>query len=128
MCLINQLTGEDKLAGYVPPSTPPTYPFEIQAGFGNPLVQAGVVNNNYIVTSSNNIVTLPIADFTSGAVSGTNPPVSIVGFLQVFINQVNADGSMNVTVMNIAGCGSNAAGNSTVTGTSPVPIRLITSP
>jgi hypothetical protein len=125
MCLINQLTGQDTLAGY---PTAVTYPFQIQAGFGNPLVQAGVVNSNYVITSSNNIVTLPIADFGTTLLTGNTPAVSIVGFLQVFINTVNPDGSMNVTVMNIDGCGNNAAGNSTVTGTSPVPIRLITSP
>jgi hypothetical protein len=53
--------------------------------------------------------------------------VAIVGFLQVFINGINPDavGSLKVTVLNVAGCGE-AATNSPVTGTSPVPIRLIT--
>jgi hypothetical protein len=50
-----------------------------------------------------------------------------VGFLQVFVTQANGDGSLNVTVLNVAGC-SNSATNPPVpaSGTSPVPIRLIT--
>jgi putative Flp pilus-assembly TadE/G-like protein len=128
MCLINNAAGRDTLAGTL---TVPTYPFQIQAGFGNPLVQAGVgVSTNDIITVSNSVVTLPIYDGNGvtplGA--GNQPPVTIIGFLQVFINIVNPDGSMGITVLNVAGCSSSAAGNPTVTGTSPVPIRLITPP
>jgi Flp pilus assembly protein TadG len=126
MCLINQTVGQDALSGY-PTDTNISYPFEILAGFGNPLVKAGVVNDNNVVTSSNSIVTVPIADFGGVKLAGNQPSVSIVGFLQVFINVINSDGSMDVTVMNIAGC-SNSATNPSVTGTSPVPIRLITAP
>jgi len=50
-----------------------------------------------------------------------------VGFLQVFINRIDTYGNLNVTVMNVAGCG-DAATNQPVAGTSPVPIRLITPP
>jgi hypothetical protein len=128
-CLIGQDSGgQDTLSGFVAPSTPPNYPFLIQAGFGNPLVQAGVVNSNEYITASNSIATIPVYDGTAlGA--GNQPPVAIVGFLQVFINLVNADGSLSVTVMNVNGCSDGTAGgNQTVTGTSPVPIRLITTP
>jgi hypothetical protein len=52
-----------------------------------------------------------------------------VGFLQVFINSVDSSGNPNVTVLNVAGCSNTATGSTpTVSGTSPVPIRLITSP
>ncbi len=125
-CLINSGTGQDTLAGPVPPN-PPNYPFQIQAGAGSPLVKANVVTANDIITTSNSIVTLPIANFAAN-LTGSQPTVTIVGFLQVFINQVNPDGSLNVTVMNVVGCSDTAAGNPTVTGTSPVPIRLITPP
>jgi Flp pilus assembly protein TadG len=119
-CLINQSVGSDSL------DTVP-FPFQIRAGLGSPLAQTGVVNTSDVVTTSNNIVTVPIYDgLVLGA--GANPAITIVGFLQVFINDINGAGDVNVTVMNVAGCSNNAAGNPTVTGTSPVPVRLITAP
>jgi Flp pilus assembly protein TadG len=123
-CLINQSSGNDSL-------DTTTFPFQIKAGSGSPLVQSGAVNSSNVITTSNSIVTLPILDSAGARFPRGNhePPVTIVGFLQVFINNVNtANGNMNVTVMNISGCSDNAAGNPTVTGTSPVPIRLITPP
>jgi Flp pilus assembly protein TadG len=122
-CLINQTVGPDTLD-----TTP--FPFQIRAGLGNPLVQAGVVNSSNVVTTSDNIVTLPIYDGTAlGA--GNNPPVTIVGFLQVFINSVSNVGRPNVTVLNVSGCGNGlttTVSSTPVYGTSPVPIRLITAP
>jgi len=106
---------------------PSTYPFQIQAGLGNPLVAQGVVNNNDIITTSNSIVTVPIYDSTVGPLVGSQPTVTIVGFLQVFINRVDIAGNVNVTVLNVSGC-SNSATNTPVNGTSPVPVRLITPP
>ena len=44
-----------------------------------------------------------------------------------FHQSVNTDGSLNVTVLNVAGCG-NSATNAPIPGTSPVPIRLVTPP
>jgi len=124
-CLIQQVKGQDTLLTNV-------YPYEIQAGAGNPLVGA----NGTVITNSNSIVSIPIYDgngSTSLPVNGGNQaPVTIVGFLQVFINAVNAggiDGSLNVTVLNVAGCGTGVSALATpVYGTSPVPVRLITPP
>lgn len=123
-CLINQSSGNDSL-------DTTAFPFQIKAGSGSPLVQSGVVGSNNVITTSNSIVTVPIFDSAGTPFPRGNhePPVTIVGFLQVFINNVNtANGNMNVTVMNVAGCSNDAAGNPTVTGTSSVPIRLITPP
>jgi hypothetical protein len=119
-CLTNSTVGADSLN-----ATPGTFPLQIKAGSGNPLVQNGLVNNDNIITTSNSIVTIPIYD--GATLVGVQPPVTIVGFLQVFINTVDGFGNVNVTVMNVAGC-SNAATNPAVTGTSPVPVRLITPP
>ncbi len=124
-CLINNSSGRDTLTGPLPPALP-NYPFAIQAGFGNPLVQAGVAKTSDIITVSNSIATIPIYDGLALAAL-PEPTVTIVGYLQVFINGLNPDGSMSITVLNVAGC-SNSATNPGVTGTSPVPIRLITSP
>jgi Flp pilus assembly protein TadG len=120
-CLIQQVKGNDSLLTNV-------YPYQIQAGAGNPIVGA----NGTLITNSNSIVTIPIYDGTALQTGTQQPPVTIVGFLQVFINVINAggiDGSLNVTVLNVAGCGTNVpAGTTPVYGTSPVPVRLITPP
>jgi len=98
-----------------------TYPYQITAGSSNPLGVSGTP-----ITSSNSIVSIPIYD--GATLSGSNtPPVTIVGFLQLFIQSVTPAGQMTVTVLNVAGCG-NAVPNGTqpIYGSSPVPIRLIT--
>jgi Flp pilus assembly protein TadG len=117
-CLINQSSGNDSL-------DTTSFPFQIKAGSGSALVQSGVVSSNNIITTSNSIMTVPIFDNAGAQFPRGNhePPVTIVGFLQVFIT----NGNINVTVLNVSGCSNNAS-NSPVTGTSPVPIRLITSP
>ncbi|MGA8764451.1 MAG: pilus assembly protein TadG-related protein [Candidatus Sulfotelmatobacter sp.] len=127
-CLIRQatpgiaaLSGQDVL---LPVGGPPSYPFQIQAGTSNPLGVSGAV-----VTSSTSIVSLPIYDSSTVTVFPTGLPtqVTIIGFLQVFINAVDATGDVNVTVLNVAGCTNNALGGP-VAGSSPVPVRLITPP
>jgi Flp pilus assembly protein TadG len=131
-CLIHQGTtnndtlaplGQDMLQPFA--TTPPTYPFQIQAGTSNPLT---AVQGN-LITSSTSIVSLPIYDSKAVTtfVGGGTTNVTVIGFLQVFINYVDDHGNLNVTVMNIAGCG-NAASGTALTGTSPVPVRLITPP
>jgi hypothetical protein len=117
-CLIHQVNGQDSL-------DTSAYPYQIKAGAGNPLGVGGS-----LITSSNSIVSLPILDSTNPLpITGNKANVTIVGFLQVFINLVNADGSMTVTVLNVAGCGNAVpSGTPYLTGTSPVPVRLITPP
>ena len=120
-CLTNAPAGADTLA-------PLTYPFQITMGAGNPLSTQGVTG---LISTSNSIATIPIYDYNPAAPVAWSPPqqqVTILGFLQVFINFVDpTTGDMNVTVMNVAGC-SNAATAQPVAGTSPVPVRLITPP
>ena len=131
-CLINAGgdglgNGQDSLN---PGASPYSYPFQIQAGSGSPQVALGNVPNGSQITSSPSIVSLPIYDsvaVTNFNVGGTTV-VTVIGFLQVFINSANStNGEINVTVMNVAGCGNNAS-STPVTGSSPVPIRLITPP
>jgi Flp pilus assembly protein TadG len=126
-CLINQTSGRDTLDTGT--AKKPVFPFQIHAGDGNPLVKAGLVPSDDVITSSNSIVTIPIADFSGGPLVGSQPTVTIVGFLQVFINDVDPNGNMDVTVLNVAGCGSSVVAGATYAyGTSPVPVRLITPP
>ena len=102
---------------------PSSYPYRITAGTANPYK----IVANTSITSSNSIVTLPIYDQTAVTIGAGNTQVTIVGFLQVFINSVDANGTVNVTVLNVAGCGSSTP-NLPVTGSSPVPVRLVTPP
>lgn len=107
-----------------------TYPFQMEAGSSNPLI-GGNLSSGTQITASDSIVSLPIYDHTNPATitSFGTTAVTIVGFLQVFINQVDRRGNVNVTVLNVAGCGNgtNTTG-SPVSGSSPVPIRLVTPP
>ena len=112
-CLIHQAVGRDVLDTSV-------FPYQIGAGAGNPVVTSGTI------TSSNSIVTLPIYD-NARLKDKSQPEINIVGFLQVFITNVTGNGSLAMTVLNVAGCG-DAASSPAVSGTSPVPIHLITSP
>jgi hypothetical protein len=120
-CLIHQATpglgmvsGQDTLEDA-------SYPFEITAGDNNPLKISGNV-----ITSSNSVVTVPIYDGAAVNATGTTN-VTIVGFMQVFINSVDATGDVSVTVLNVSGCSSTAL-SLPVYGSSPVPVRLITPP
>jgi hypothetical protein len=132
-CLIQQgntgnitgTSGQDYLSPFAAPST---YPFQILAGSNSPLGKAGLAANG--VSSSPSIVSLPIYDQAAAALSSnTATNVTFVGFLQVFINAVDANGNVNVTVLNVAGCGDGStAPNAPVSGSSPVPVRLITPP
>jgi hypothetical protein len=106
-----------------------SYPFQIQSGDQNPLVTAGLLSQGKTITSSNSIVSLPIYDHTVSINSNTTTAVTFVGFLQVFINSVDQYGNVNVTVLNVAGCGNgNNPTLNPVSGSSPVPVRLITQP
>jgi Flp pilus assembly protein TadG len=121
-----QPTGQDYLNPYALPSA---YPFQILAGSSSPLVTAGLTTGTPISTS-NSIVTVPIYDPAAVITPGTTSPVTIVGFLQVFINGVDQYGNVDALILNVSGC-SNGGGQpvgTAVAGSSPVPVRLITPP
>ena len=103
-----------------------SYPFSITTSSSNPLK----IPSGTQITSSNQIVSLPIYDSVQAfAFVANKSPVTIVGFLQVFIRDVDPNGNISVTVLNVAGCG-NGTGttpNTAITGSSPVPVRLVTS-
>jgi hypothetical protein len=86
------------------------------------------------VATSSSIVTIPIIDtnYAPGAFPASGQPLTVVGFLQAFINYVEPfSGDVKVTVLNIAGCSSTNNGATPVvggSGTSPIPVRLITPP
>jgi Flp pilus assembly protein TadG len=115
--------GQDKLD-----KTPwPDNPMQITA-------ESGPQNGN-LVTTSSSIVTIPIID-TTNKIPATGGNVVIDGYMQAFIDEVRggaSPGDIRVTVLNIAACsnGSTHSGATPVvggSGTSPVPVRLITPP
>jgi hypothetical protein len=123
-CLINA-PGNDSL-------NTATYPFIIETGLDNPLRAGGVkgVNSGDVISVSNSIVTIPIMNGSAVPTGSLTPGVTIVGFLQAFVQQVNDVAGVEnpvVTVLNVSGC-SNAATQQGVTGSSPVPVRLINYP
>jgi hypothetical protein len=133
-CLIHASTfGSGKGQDLLDPTPWPTGPMQIKA-------QSGPQNGNLVMTSSS-VVTIPIID-TSNMAAGSFPasgnPLNVVGYMQAFIKQVQDGtggtnpGDINITVLNIAACSStpNNGANPVVggSGTSPVPVRLITSP
>jgi hypothetical protein len=119
--------GQDVLQNFGPW---PAAPFQF-------LAQSGPQNTN-VVTTSSSIVTIPIIDNTALNFQLAGPyGVTVVGFMQAFINQVQTGplpiaerGDINITVLNIAGCSQtpNAANPVVGPGTSPIPVRLITPP
>ena len=136
MALINegnangaQPTGQDTFNVY---GAPAAYPFQIIPGSSNPLLAAGLASGTPITTSTS-IVSVPIYDHVGNTFTTNVPnpaPVTIVGFLQVFINGVDQYGNVDVIILNVAGC-SNGGGQpvgTAVAGSSPVPVRLITPP
>jgi len=105
-------------------------PFKISPGTSNALFPGAPAGSSMTVSPS--IVSFPIYDQAAVTINpGGTTDISIVGFLQVFINRVDTYGNVNVTVLNVAGC-SNGGGTdpvgTPVSGSSPVPVRLITPP
>jgi hypothetical protein len=133
-CLINASShglnkGQDKLD----PTPWPDNPMTIRAE-SNLFLQ-----NGHFVTTSSSIVTIPIIDNTPANFQVGSPyDVTVVGFLQAFINEVRGgnpshQGDINVTVLNIAGCSNNSTNIGVApvvgaSGASPIPVRLITPP
>lgn len=77
--------------------------FRMLAGTSNPYL-GGPVAVGTQITTSDSVATFPIYD--DGAGLGTPPSgsVQIVGFLQLFINDVKNNGIYTATVLNVSGC------------------------
>ena len=114
-----------------PNYVPPNLPFEFLAGNDNPIT--GLSPHDVMVSDS--LVTVPVFDSRGGAVN----PVTIIGFVQLFMSPEGNwappfqppawGGTLMTTVINMAGCGTAAAGNPILgNGPSPVAVRLISPP
>jgi Flp pilus assembly protein TadG len=132
-CLTHQTpgNGQDILNENVLPG-PLTYPLQIQAGNNHPLEGTPSLATGDYITTSDSLVTVPVYDNVAAGGAPGATGVQIIGFLQVFVNNVwpggggPKQGSFTVTVVNVSGCGSNATGTPVYNGSSAaVPVRLI---
>jgi hypothetical protein len=99
---------------------------------GSPVIITGGSNNpnlalrpaNTIISRSDSVVTVPVYD----GVADCTPPsaCTVIGFLQLGIQNVDAGGTFfDAVILNAAGCAS-SAGTAVVGGSvAPVPVRLI---
>jgi hypothetical protein len=95
----------------------PTGPMEITAGSGP--------HTGQLVTTSRSVVTIPI--FDTASLDPATGQVTVVGFLQAFIGDANGNGDIDITVLNVVGCGNNPGSTPPVSGggATPIPVRLI---
>jgi hypothetical protein len=101
-------------------------PPQVHGGARNPLVTQGVVPQDAVITTSDSIVTAFI--FNGAPLASVSQPVTIVGFAQVFVTQVDANGDVWGVILGLAGCGSSAGScgsSSTIKGPTMLPVRLI---
>ena len=112
-------------------TNPPSAPFQFVAGDDNPI--PGLARSNVMVSDS--LVTVPV--FDTGSFTAPGSPVTIIGFVQLFLNpdgnaapaNISFPDSVNTTVINLAGCGTKASGQAILgNGASPVAVRLISPP
>jgi hypothetical protein len=88
-----------------------------------------------LVTTSSSIVTIPIIDVTTTNAFNVPPgSVTVIGFLQAFVEQIKTQLQVNdiqIKVMNVVGCSQTPNGAPAILGantSSPIPVRLITPP
>jgi Putative Flp pilus-assembly TadE/G-like len=105
-------------------------PFTITAGPGNPYTSSGTI------TQSASLVTVPLYNPPPGGLPPGGGPVTIVGWMQVFIQDVKHTGTnddIDVRVLNVSGCGTGGgggAGGCTAVGGGAtfLPVRLVQNP
>ena len=107
-------------------------PFQIYAGSNNPLVVNGVLRAGSPVSTSDSVTTVPVYD--GAPLNPGGGSVTVVGYMQIFINDVNHQGnddSITAYILNIAVCqnggGTCSSGSGTVSGggQSLIPVRLV---
>jgi hypothetical protein len=101
----------------------PVPPFQFLAGTDNPV--AGAKGNDVMVSDS--LVTVPV--YNSNGAAPVNP-VTIIGFVQLFLNPAGrsnpVNGFVRTEVINLIGCGTGSTGQPILgNGASPVAVRLI---
>ena len=97
------------------------------AGNNNPFVGSSIQANDHILTSDS-VISVPLYDgLTVPGYTGSSS-VTIIGYLQLFINDIRNNGAINATVLNVSGCGSTPVGTAIQGAATSVPVRLIQAP
>ncbi len=105
-------------------------PYVITAGAGNPFAAAGLT-----ITQSAALITVPM--FDGDNISPGPAAVTIVGYIQLFVQDINHQGNedlIDTVILNVTQCGNtqgtscSASGVATAGGASFVPIRLVQHP
>jgi hypothetical protein len=133
-CLIHYVNAAGDSDSVDPAITRP--PLEFVGGNQNPIASA--VGQDVMVSDS--LVTIPVIDYPGGIPpTVANPSVTVIGFLQVFLNPLatsampysnsSSPNQIPATIINMAGCGTSATGQPILgNGASPVAVRLISPP
>lgn len=114
----------------------PGLPAIINGGTSNPNpTLRAPAPTSVTISRSDSVVTVPLYNGLTDPCSGgglpcSGPPtlrsVQIIGFLQLGIQDVRSDGSIDAVVLNAAGCDPGASGTPVAGGgVSPIPVRLI---
>jgi len=134
-CLIHYVSAAGD-SDSIDTSAAPSPPFQFLAGNQNPVASA--IEKDVVVSDS--LVTIPVIDYPGMPIppSKLNPSVTVIGFLQVFLNPQSTTtlplpsppapgfNQLPVTIINMAGCGNSATGQPILgNGASPVAVRLI---
>ena len=97
-------------------------PFRMFAGTKNPAIPSGIAAGDQI-TTSDSLATFPIYD--NGVAAPPSGSLPIVGFLQIFINDVDDNGNFTGTIVNVAGCDTSLTGTPLQGAGNMLPVRLI---
>src|SRR5262245_12520005 len=106
-----------------PTAAKPNGPLQIQPGPSNTLSSNPGVT---YVTDRDSLVVVPMFDASATLVTSGQNQVTVVGFMQVFIQSVgNPQNTVYSTIINVSRCDPGAP--TTVTGAigSPLPLRLV---
>jgi hypothetical protein len=111
-------------------------PFAFEPGNMNPFLNTspGGVGVGSVITTSDSVITVPVYDQTQQMTMSNGTQITIIGFLQVFIEAVGNGqsgqtvGTIRTRILNAVGCGASATGTP-VFGPGPaIPVRLIANP
>ena len=101
----------------------PGPPVTIQGGISNP---NPALQSRANISRSDSVVTVPVYDGSSQPCpTGTPCTVTVIGFLQLGIQDVDPFGAVRAIVLNAAGCGSSTGTPISGGGVSPIPVRLV---
>jgi hypothetical protein len=100
-----------------------TSPFTMTAGSSNPYVKGGTS-----ITQSDSLVTVPVYD--GSALSPGGSTVTVVGYMQLFIQNTDGGANISTVVTGVSSCGSKTGGTCGTGSTNGgggtyIPVRLV---